>query len=134
MRTGINYSVFSSFAIPLSLLLEVASEQKVTIRSGDILLIRTGWMLEYNKLNQEQKDALGGREVRTSCGVEASREAIRWHWESAFAAVASDTVAYEVWPPTKPWGVSMHEVGPLSYNSSFWQEIIRANVCCSRSF
>lgn len=42
--------------------------------------------------------------------MEASEEAIRWHWDNAFAAVAGDTVAYEAWPSPKPWGVSMHEV------------------------
>ena len=35
---------------------------------------------------------------------------MKWHWDHAFAAVASDTNAYEVWPPTRPWGVSCHEV------------------------
>lgn len=50
------------------------------------------------------------RKVRSSCGVEASKEAIKWHWDNQFAAVASDTVAYEAWPSPKPWGVSMHEV------------------------
>lgn len=43
-------------------------------------------------------------------GVEASEEAIRWHWNNAFAAIASDTVAYEAWPSARPWGVAMHEV------------------------
>ena len=53
---------------------------------------------------------LPNRTVRSSIGVEASQESIHWHWENAFAAVASDTVAYEAWPSPKPWGVSMHEV------------------------
>lgn len=53
---------------------------------------------------------LPDREMRTSCGVEATEESIRWHWDNAFAAVATDTVAYEAWPSPKAWGVSMHEV------------------------
>lgn len=48
--------------------------------------------------------------MRSSCGVEASDATIRWHWDNAFAAVASDTVTYEAWPSPRPWGVSMHEV------------------------
>lgn len=35
---------------------------------------------------------------------------IQWHWENQFAAVASDTVAYEAWPSPRPAGVALHEV------------------------
>jgi kynurenine formamidase len=82
----------------------------VTFRRGDILIIRTGWTAAYSKLTTEEKERLGGRDDRASIGVEASEEAFRWHWEQQFAAVASDTVAYEAWPSPKPWGVCMHEV------------------------
>lgn len=47
--------------------------------------------------------------MRSSIGLEASEEAIAWHWDCGFAAVAGDTVAYEAWPSTRPYGVSMHE-------------------------
>lgn len=104
------HSPFTNQNIPLYQLLEVAQEQKVRFRRGDILLIRTGWTAAYNKLTDAEKIDLGGRENRASCGVEATGDAIRWHWECGFAAVATDTVAYEAWPSTKPWGVNMHEV------------------------
>lgn len=96
----------------LSQLLAVAQEQKVTFEQGDVLLIRTGWLSSYQKLTIEERAALPHRQVRSSCGVEANEESIRWHWDNAFAAVASDTVAYEAWPSPKAWGVSMHEVFP----------------------
>lgn len=51
--------------------------------------------------SKEEKNKLGGREDRASIGVEATEESIRWHWEQEFAAVASDTVAYEAWPSPK---------------------------------
>lgn len=109
-KNNISVDHFAIHAIPLSQLLDVAAEQKVDFQTGDILLIRTGWMPAYYKLSIEERSALPFRPVRSSIGVEASEEAIRWHWERAFAAVASDTVAYEAWPSPKPWGVSMHEV------------------------
>ena len=46
----------------------------------------------------EEKQRLGGRDDRASIGVEATEEYFPWHWEQQFAAVASDTVAYEAWP------------------------------------
>lgn len=101
---------FASHAIPLSQLLAVAAKQRVTFEKGDILLIRTGWLHSYRSLTLDQRAAMPYRKVRSSCGVEASEEAIRWHWDNSFAAVASDTVAYEAWPSSKSWGVSMHEV------------------------
>ena len=78
---------------------------------GDVLLTRTGWTDAYYKLSEEEKDKLGGRDERVSIGVEATEQSVRWHWEQEFAAVASDTVAYEAWPSPKRWGVCMHEVG-----------------------
>lgn len=77
---------------------------------GDVLLVRSGWLAAYRNLTIEERAALPDRKVRSSCGVEASEESIRWHWDNAFSAVAGDTVAYEAWPSPKPWGVSMHEV------------------------
>lgn len=107
---NLTYSPFSSHGIPLQELIEVAEAQKVTFTPGDILLIRTGWIEEYHKLSYNEKVRLARREERAFIGVEASEEMIRWHWDQQFAAVASDTNAYEMWPPTKPWGVSCHEV------------------------
>lgn len=107
---GIQLDHFASHGIPLSQLQATAAAQRVQFRRGDILLVRTGWLQAYNALSEAQKAALPHRRVRSSCGVEASEDAIRWHWDNAFSAVASDTVAYEAWPSPRPWGVSMHEV------------------------
>ncbi|KAK8132023.1 hypothetical protein PG999_000196 [Apiospora kogelbergensis] len=107
---GLAYSPFDAFAITLAQLLEVAQLQKTTFRPGDILFVRTGWVEAYQKLSMEERGALPYRQIRSSCGVEASEEAIQWHWDNQFAAVASDTVAYEAWPSPRKSGVSMHEV------------------------
>lgn len=126
LKHKIKYSPFEAHAIPLPQLLEVAAEQNVQFFPGDILLIRSGWLEEYNSLTAEEQDALGRRENRAFCGVEASRESIKWHWDNAFAAVAGDTTAYEAWPSSKPWGVSMHEV---SVTSSKIPNAVRLTIC-----
>ncbi|CAG8264502.1 unnamed protein product [Penicillium salamii] len=109
-RENLPLSPFTNSEIPLSHLQRIAVEQGVTFRRGDILLIRTGWTAAYHLLTDEEKERLGGRDDRASVGVETTEESLRWHWEQGFAAVASDTVAYEAWPSPKAWGVSMHEV------------------------
>lgn len=86
----------------------------MSFRPGDILLIRSGFTEEYNKLTDEQRDELGLREKREFCGVEGSKEMMEWHWNNAFAAVAGDTNAYEAWPPRKPYGLALHEVSLCS--------------------
>lgn len=110
LKKGLPHNPFTDQPIPLQELLEVARLQQVSFRRGDVLLIRTGWTAAYSKLSEAEKEHLGGRDDRASCGVEATEAAIRWHWEQGFAAVASDTVAYEAWPSPKSWGVCMHEV------------------------
>ncbi len=110
LRQGIVYSPFSTYPVPLSDLKAVAAEQDVQFLPGDILLIRSGWIEEYNKLGDKEKIDLAQREVRAFVGVEDSREMLEWHWEMQFAAVAGDTNAYESWPPSRQWGVSCHEV------------------------
>ncbi|KAF2021657.1 hypothetical protein BU24DRAFT_362388, partial [Aaosphaeria arxii CBS 175.79] len=109
---NISYDPFSIHAIPLAQLQAVATSQKVEFKASDILLIRTGWLAAFKALSPEQQRELPRRQVRSSMGVEASEESLKWHWNNAFAAVASDTVAYESWPSSKPnrFGVSMHEV------------------------
>lgn len=109
-RSSISVSVFKSQAIPVSQLQEVARQEGISFRHGDMLLIRTGWLAQCNMLSTEEQDKLDGRDDRASCGVEASKDSIKWHWEQGFSAVAGDAVAYEAWASTKPWGVSMHEV------------------------
>lgn len=107
---GIAYSPFERHAITLEELKEVAKLQGIEFQPGDILIIRTGWTEEYHQLDAETRAQLPDREVRASCGVEASREMLKWHWDNAFAAVASDTVAYEMWPSPRKIGVAIHEV------------------------
>ncbi|UPL01938.1 hypothetical protein LCI18_012872 [Fusarium solani-melongenae] len=77
--------------------------------SGNAATLKIG-VHNLAPLPVNEQERLPHRQVRASCGLEASEEALRWHWENAFAAVASDTVAYEAWPSPRPCGVAMHEV------------------------
>ncbi|KAJ5115273.1 hypothetical protein NUU61_001032 [Penicillium alfredii] len=124
-REGLACSPFTNQAIPLSHLLQIAHEAGVTFRQGDVLLIRSGWTAAYQQLSDDEKEQLGGRDDRASCGVEATEESIQWHWEQGFAAVASDTVTYEAWPSPKSWGVSMHECWDLEELSRTCQALGR---------
>ncbi|KAL1411744.1 hypothetical protein Q8F55_002710 [Vanrija albida] len=98
----------NSTPIPVSLLDACAAAQGVEFRRGDILLIYTGWNEAYAALSDEEKKGLAFRKVNACIGVQTGEEAMRWHWDRGFAAVASDAMAYEAWPPvSRP---SLHEV------------------------
>lgn len=70
-------------------------------RHGDILLIRSGWLEDYNNRSAEEQLKLGNRDPRAFAGVDNSLEMAKWHWDMGFAAVAGDANAYEAWPPNR---------------------------------
>lgn len=54
-------------------------------------MVHTGFIEAYLNKTKEEQEALVARDVRGWCGVEASEEVLRWHWDNGFAAVATDT-------------------------------------------
>lgn len=103
-RKGIQYSTFSDHSIPLSTLLEIATEQKVSFRRGDILLIRIGVTREWDtRMTPEDKSAYALSKNPQHAGVEGTEEMLRWIWNEGFAAVASDAISFEVYPPQKTY-------------------------------
>jgi hypothetical protein len=82
--------------VTLAQLKGAAADVGVEFAPGDILIVRTGWTEGWLNLSAEDRkaatDALHGG-TGGICGVEASEEVMRWHWENGIAAVAGDTVA-----------------------------------------
>jgi len=72
--------------------------QGCVLKPGTILLVRTGWMESYVKLNPEQKTATAPMETIRSAGIEASREMVAWLWNSQVAAIGTDCPAVEALP------------------------------------
>jgi hypothetical protein len=79
--------------IPLSVLQGCTEDAGIEYRKGDILIVHTGFTDAYSSKSLQEQQALVAREgdARGWCGVEASDEVLRWHWENGFAAVATDT-------------------------------------------
>lgn len=76
--------------------------QGASLRSGDILCVRTGWTDKYLTLDATGRASLadGMQEVTgyTSAGLAGSEEMARFLWDSGVAAVACDNPAVEVVP------------------------------------
>lgn len=91
---------------PISLadLTGAAERQGVAFRTGDMLLLHTGWARHFlHGLSPEGREKMIAD--RTFCGVEQSYELLAWLWDNHFSVVASDTVAVEVMPsrPDSPF-------------------------------
>ncbi|CAL5867825.1 uncharacterized protein PFLUO_LOCUS2046 [Penicillium psychrofluorescens] len=90
---GIQYDALTNHPIPVDHVKEIISEKNITIRQGDILFMRTGYVQAYAKLTELEREDLSKR--RGSPGLGQGRETTEWLWKSQFAAVVADSVAFE---------------------------------------
>ncbi|SNX88153.1 uncharacterized protein MEPE_06864 [Melanopsichium pennsylvanicum] len=84
---------------------EVLKWQKTELRTGDVLLLRTGVVRWFEQASDEEK-MKGLIENDNFPGIEATEEVKRWIWNSHFAAVASDNMSFEFGPHGDLW---LHE-------------------------
>lgn len=95
---------FAYHAIPFSELQEVAAHQNLTldsVRKGDILIIRSGYLAQYATMPDLRRAALDAVYETTkpsNIGVEASQELLQFLWDKQIAAVAGDSRSFEAWP------------------------------------
>ena len=72
--------------------------QGATLKPGSILLVRTGWMEEYEKLTPEGKQAIAPFDKVKAMGIERSTEMVAWLWNHRVAAIGTDCPAVESLP------------------------------------
>jgi kynurenine formamidase len=79
---------------------EVREAQGVEFETGDILVLRTGWMSWYlNASDQTRLDLAQDSLTRLkSPGLTGGEDMVEWLWNQHFAAVAADNPALEAWP------------------------------------
>ncbi|MDR6987553.1 kynurenine formamidase [Paenarthrobacter nitroguajacolicus] len=89
--------------LPLDLIQSALLEQSVTLRTGDILMLHTGWCEWFLALSQHDKQEM--RESRRATGIVQSREFVAWAWDNQLALVAADNFAFECLPavPDSPF-------------------------------
>ncbi len=62
------------------------------------MLIRTGWVREYEKLDASACQALAALPNPPAIGLESSEATLRFLWDKRIAAVAGDQPSMEAWP------------------------------------
>ena len=94
------------FLISADLLDAVAAAEQVTIETGDLLLVRTGWTGWYAALSQRERDAISPSTPQP--GLEAVERTAEWLWDRHVAAVAADNLALEPMPLDFREGHTLH--------------------------
>jgi kynurenine formamidase len=95
-RIGKSIDFTRAESIPLEDVQATLDEEDVTLRPGDILLIRIGWTKFYMSASDEIKAELARETVVP--GIEGSERTAEWLWDNHLAAVASDSPALEALP------------------------------------
>ena len=97
--------------ITKDVLSDCAEQQGVTIETGDILIIRTGWLAWYlNEATAEQKQEMSGEAMvhLRAPGIGPDEEMAAYLWDLHIAAVAGDNPSLEAWPPGPESGGFLH--------------------------
>jgi len=87
----------------------VASDAGVTLRRGDILLMRTGWLTHYFTRIDDAGRAEVARDLR-SPGLVQGHGTLEWLWDHGIAMIASDNAGIEAIPvsPASPFAAEAH--------------------------
>lgn len=103
------YDPFTQHSITATDLEACAESQGLMFETGDILLIRTGWLEKYNSLTKEDKQDRSTWELMKHqyAGLEASEDMKDFLHDSYFSAIAADNPSLESWPPGS-WEASLH--------------------------
>lgn len=81
---------------------DIAKEEGVVFKPGDILIVRSGMVKWYNSQTAEARDE-ATKYGHAFTGVEGSASSIEWLWNHHFAAIAGDAIGFEAWPANPSW-------------------------------
>ncbi|MFI6309674.1 cyclase family protein [Nocardia fusca] len=96
----------SNYGITARDLDDTLEYQGVEVETGDILLLRTGWMGNFYARDDAYREAVlgfGHDDVSQHApGLAVDRSSVEWLWDHHVAAVASDTIGVEQSPAPDP--------------------------------
>jgi putative cyclase len=99
---GITFNPGERYGITAEQLQAAADWQGLQFQTGDILILRTGWIEWYGELNAEQRAQLAQPGALQIAGLEQGVDSLRFLWDNHFAAIATDNPDFEAYPPATP--------------------------------
>jgi kynurenine formamidase len=86
-------------AVDVAEIEETLASQHVELRTGDVLLLRFGWLAWYIAASPDERELVAG-DVTTlgTPGLSHDEDTARWLWNRHVAAVLTDNPAVEVLP------------------------------------
>jgi len=106
LKHNLEHDAFATASISAETLRRVAEYQGTEIKFGDILLIRSGYMDAYRRLNPAQIEERRKVLPPSFTGVESRPDMMEFLWTN-FSAAGADHPSFEAWPPQQ---TSLHEV------------------------
>lgn len=94
-----DYDPGSSFAITVDDLELARIQAGVSLQTGDVLLLHTGFLKWYETQDDAARLAMSRPGGLTAAGIEHTEAMAEYVWNSGAAAFASDAPGLEVWPP-----------------------------------
>ncbi|HEX2913662.1 MAG TPA: cyclase family protein [Chloroflexia bacterium] len=107
-QNGLQYSPGERYEITVENLTAAARDQGVHFQTGDILIVRSGWIEWYLSLSRQEREELARNLPHQATGLAQGEETLRFLWDNHFAAVAGDMLAVEAFPAHPEKGF-MHE-------------------------
>lgn len=97
--SGQDYDPSEPRAIAVDDLTASLSAQNVSVHTGDVLIIHTGFLEWYRCQDDATRQRLSARETLQTLGLEQSELMAEFIWNLHVCAVATDLPALEQWPP-----------------------------------
>jgi hypothetical protein len=107
-QSGLAFEPGERYGITAEQLRAAAEWQGLSFQTGDILLLRTGWIEWYESLSEERRVEIAQPGALRIGGLEQHEDSLRFLWDNHFAAIASDNPDFEAFPPADPEEWLMH--------------------------
>jgi kynurenine formamidase len=109
-HAGRPFDPAGNYGITVNDLQETLAFEGVTIQTGDILLLHTGWMDHYRSADEEyRRNAYTPQGLRTP-GLEPSDDMLEYLWNIHIAAIAADNTSLEKVPQDgDPFQFRLHQ-------------------------
>ena len=104
---GVSPDPFDFFPISPELLARTARQQRVELRPGDVLLVRTGWLEAYEQLDRPSREKLAAAGRPGAPGLHGD-DMPAFLWDNQIAAVATDNPALEATQPGDSSPLPLH--------------------------